>query len=214
MRIGLDWCGVVCVRACVLMCVLRYHSRFGKTLAICGVFRLYNLEPSQQDSINLLNEIEWQAQFTACLYPFRFFPSTQFNCHSNTLRLLFENTHLAFWVVGTRESGRRKKIRTHFLLGFRINRFVILWMKPALNNSHFKNHKWAHPDKRVPAACRYSRHCAIHSECVCVHIFDGSPFLILKAVNEAAHTLKWHKTVRQRFCGTLKMKTNQKEIST
>lgn len=87
-----------------------------KTLAICGVFRLYNLEPSQQDSINLLNEIEWQAQFTACLYPF--FPSTQFNCHSNTLRLLFRK-HSSLIRSHWNENGREgeRKNPHSFLIG-------------------------------------------------------------------------------------------------
>ena len=107
-----------------------------------------------------------------------FYPTSQFDCHSNTLRLLFKNTHLSFWIIGC----NNKKIHTRFSLGFIINRFVILWMKPALNNSHFKNHKWVHPDKRVPAA--YTVQCMGMNVCVsaCLGIytiFNGSPFLIL-----------------------------------
>lgn len=141
----------------------------------------------------------------------RFFPSL----NSIAIRIHFDYFLKALIShsesLGPESEGERvKKICTHFLLGFIINRFVILWMKPALNNSHFKNHKWAHPDKRVPAARLYTQQCECVQYCVCK--FNGSPFLILKAVNEAAHTLKWHKTVRQRFCGTLKMKTKQKEI--
>lgn len=126
------------------------------------------------NSINLRNGIEWQTHFTAAhVYRFSFPPPFSHDSIAirSTLWLLLKKKAFTSRFCSIVET---KYIST---TGFIINRIVILWMKPALNNSHFTNHKWAHPAKWVPAACFCSLRCTVCMACVSIRIciLSGSP---------------------------------------